>query len=106
MLDKSKKGNKVDIELDEKVSEGTFSNLALINHSGTEFIVDFIQLLPGMPKAKVKSRIILSPEHAKKLMHALHDNVKKYEKNFGEIKNSSVSSSENIIHFGEVVGEA
>ena len=82
---KSKDG-KLNIELDEKIAEGTYSNLAIINHSVSEFIVDFISIMPGTPKAKVKSRIILTPQHAKRLAKALADNVKKFEKAHGEIK--------------------
>jgi len=66
----------INIELDESVAEGTYSNLAIINHSVSEFIVDFINVMPGVPKAKVKSRIILTPQHAKRLTKALLDNVK------------------------------
>ena len=80
------KDGKLNIELDEKIAEGTYSNLAIINHSVSEFIVDFISIMPGTPKAKVKSRIILTPQHAKRLAKALADNVKKFEKAHGEIK--------------------
>ena len=83
---KPKKDGKLNIELDEKVAEGTYSNLAIINHSVSEFIVDFINIMPGTPKAKVKSRIILTPQHAKRLTKALADNVKRFEKAHGEIK--------------------
>ncbi len=78
--------NQINIELSEDVAEGTYSNLAIISHSHTEFIVDFIRVLPNVPKAKVKSRIVLTPTHAKKLLHALADNVKKYEAQFGKIE--------------------
>ena len=81
-----KKDGKLNIELDEKVAEGTYSNLAIINHSVSEFIVDFIKIMPGTPKAKVKSRIILTPQHAKRLSRALADNVKRFENAHGEIK--------------------
>lgn len=81
-----KKDGKLNIELDEKIAEGTYSNLAIINHSVSEFIVDFISIMPGIPKAKVKSRIILTPQHAKRLTKALADNVKRFEKAHGEIK--------------------
>ena len=81
--DKKKEG--LNIELSEEVSEGTYSNLAIINHSPSEFIVDFIQMMPGIPKAKVKSRVILTPQHAKRLMRALNDNISKFEGQFGEI---------------------
>ena len=78
--------NNIQIELNDEVAQGIYSNLAIIAHSASEFVVDFVSLLPGTPKAKVKSRIILTPEHAKRLMIALIDNVKKYESQFGEIK--------------------
>ncbi len=83
---KQQKEGKLNIELDEKTAEGTYSNLAIINHSVSEFIVDFISIMPGAPKAKVKSRIVLTPQHAKRLAKALADNVKKFEKVHGEIK--------------------
>ena len=75
MSDQPGKDQKINIELDEKTAEGTYSNLAIINHSVSEFIVDFIALMPGAPKAKVRSRIILTPEHAKRLHKALGDNI-------------------------------
>ena len=71
--------NEVNIELSEEAAEGIYSNLAIITHSNSEFVVDFIRMMPGVPKAKVKSRIILTPQHAKRLMSALQDNVNKYE---------------------------
>ncbi|NAS29677.1 DUF3467 domain-containing protein [Flavobacteriaceae bacterium R38] len=83
--DSSKQGQ-INIELDEKVAEGTYSNLAIINHSVSEFVVDFISMMPGNPKAKVKSRIILTPQHAKRFLKALNDNVKRFENAHGEIK--------------------
>ena len=81
--------NKLNIELPEEVAEGTYSNLAIISHSQTEFVLDFVRLLPNVPKAKVKSRIILTPTHAKRLMRALIDNVKKFESQNGPISESS-----------------
>jgi len=77
--------NQVNIELPEDVAEGVYSNLAIISHSQSEFVVDFIRLVPNVPKAKVKSRVILTPQHAKKLLKALNDNVKKFEANHGKI---------------------
>ncbi|MEL0226253.1 MAG: DUF3467 domain-containing protein [Flavobacteriaceae bacterium] len=85
MSDQPGKDQKINIELDEKTAEGTYSNLAIINHSVTEFIVDFIALMPGAPKAKVKSRIILTPEHAKRLHKALGDNIQRFEQANGKI---------------------
>ena len=81
-----KKGHKLNIEIDENMADGTYSNLAIINHSISEFVVDFINVMPGAPKSKVKSRIILTPQHAKRLSKALADNVKRFEANHGEIK--------------------
>ncbi len=76
----------INIELDASVAEGTYSNLAIINHSVSEFVVDFVNIMPGIPKSKVKSRIILTPQHAKRLSKALQDNVKRFEQAHGEIK--------------------
>ena len=86
MSDSKKEEQKINIELDEATAEGTYSNLAIINHSVSEFIVDFISMMPGAPKAKVKSRIILTPEHTKKFLKALSDNLDKYETNHGPVK--------------------
>lgn len=83
---KPEKEGQLNIELDDKTAEGTYSNLAIINHSVSEFIVDFISVMPGQPKAKVKSRIILTPQHAKRLVKALNENVKRFEKHHGDIK--------------------
>lgn len=76
----------INIELSEEIAEGTYSNLAIINHSFAEFVIDFVNLMPGAPKAKVKSRIVMTPQHAKRLMRALIDNVKKFEGQNGVIK--------------------
>lgn len=86
MEEQNNKNNQIDIELSEEVADGVYSNLAIISHSSSEFIVDFVRMMPGVPKAKVKQRIILSPQHAKRLMFALGENVRKYEENFGEIE--------------------
>lgn len=75
----------MNIELSEEIAEGIYSNLAIIAHSQSEFVVDFIKMLPNVPKAKVKARIILTPSHAKRLMAALADNIRKYESQFGAI---------------------
>ena len=79
-------GQQVTIELDEKIGEGIYSNLVLITHSNAEFVLDFTRLLPGLPKAKVQSRIILAPPHAKALLNALEENIKRYEEQFGTIQ--------------------
>jgi len=86
MEDKNKKQNQISIELNEDIAQGMYSNLAVITHSTSEFVIDFVRVMPGTPKAKVKSRIILTPEHAKRLMSALNDNIKKYESLHGPIK--------------------
>lgn len=80
--------NQINIELSDEMAEGVYSNLAVITHSGTEFVVDFIKMMPGVPKAKVKSRIILTPHHAKRLYRALKENIAKYEAVHGVIKES------------------
>jgi hypothetical protein len=75
----------INVELSEEIAEGIYANLAMISHSNSEFVIDFIRLMPGVPKAKVKSRIILTPDHAKRLLAALEDNIEKYEDSFGKI---------------------
>ena len=80
-----KKDNQLQIELKEDVAEGVYANLAIIAHSTSEFVFDFVRMMPGVSKAKVKSRIVMTPEHAKRLALALHDNLKRYEAQFGEI---------------------
>ncbi len=80
------KPSQVNIQLGEKEAEGIYSNLALISHTGAEFVIDFTRILPGVPKTKVFSRIIMTPQHAKSFLKALQDNIEKYESNFGEIK--------------------
>ncbi|NER12302.1 DUF3467 domain-containing protein [Leptobacterium flavescens] len=84
--DNTKQQGQINIELDENTAEGTYSNLAIINHSVSEFVVDFISMMPGTPKAKVKSRIILTPQHAKRFLKALNDNINRFESAHGEIK--------------------
>ncbi|MBP7209841.1 MAG: DUF3467 domain-containing protein [Paludibacteraceae bacterium] len=79
------KEQKIDIALSDDVAEGIYSNLAIITHSNSEFIVDFVSLMPGVPKGKVKSRIILTPQHAKRLLLALEDNIKRFESFHGKI---------------------
>ena len=74
--------NQLQIELKEEVAQGTYANLAIITHSSSEFILDFVRVMPGLPKAGVQSRIVMTPEHAKRLMFALQDNVTKYEQKF------------------------
>ena len=80
-----KKEQQINIELDEKVGSGDYANFVVITHSPAEFVMDFTRLLPGMPKAKVNSRIIMAPSHAKSFQKALSDNIEKYEQQYGEI---------------------
>jgi hypothetical protein len=82
----------IDIELDEKIAEGIYSNLAIINHSSSEFVLDFVSIMPGIPKAKVKSRIVLTPQHAKRLLKAIGENIHRFEVANGEIKESDSPS--------------
>ncbi len=97
--------NQINIELTEDIAEGIYSNLAMIAHSNSEFVIDFIRLMPGVPKAKVKSRIVITPEHAKRFLGALKDNIEKYEETFGLIKKSE-DTPKFPINFGGTVGEA
>lgn len=83
---KDPKQKQLNIALDESVADGIYSNLAIINHSASEFIVDFVTVMPGAPKARVKSRIILTPEHAKRFQKALGDNIKRFESTHGTIE--------------------
>jgi Protein of unknown function (DUF3467) len=76
----------LDIELSEEIAEGIYSNLAIITHSQSEFVLDFIKIMPGVPKARVKSRILLTPQHAKRLVKALAENIAKFEQSNGKIK--------------------
>ncbi len=78
----------INIELDEATAEGIYSNLAIINHSASEFVLDFVCIMPGTPKAKVKSRIVLTPQHAKRLLKAMGENISRFESSHGEIKES------------------
>lgn len=84
-FEEGKEGS-INIELPEAVAEGQYSNLVLVSHSAAEFVVDFARLLPGPPKGKVFSRIIMTPQHAKNLILTLQDNMARYERNFGPIQ--------------------
>lgn len=97
--------NQINIELSEEIAEGIYSNLAMIAHSNSEFVIDFIRLMPGVPKAKVKSRIVITPEHAKRLLNALNNNIEKYEETFGPIKKTD-EAPKFPINFGGAIGEA
>ena len=92
--------NQINIELSEEIADGIYSNLAIITHSPAEFVVDFVRILPGTPKAKVKSRILLTPQHAKRLMKALQENIGKFEALHGEIKEPNGSQGGMPMNFG------
>ena len=87
-----KQQEQINIELDETIAEGIYSNLAIINHSSSEFVLDFVNIMPGTPKAKVKSRIVLTPQHAKRLLKALGENIHRFESAHGEIKDTEQPS--------------
>lgn len=82
----------LNIELDEKVADGVYSNLAIINHSLSEFVIDFVNVMPGVPKARVRSRVILTPQHAKRLLSALSENIQRFEKSNGTIEENPYHS--------------
>jgi uncharacterized protein (DUF1778 family) len=105
-LQDQKNQNQINIELSEEIAQGIYSNLAIITHSASEFVVDFIRMMPGIPKAQVKSRIILTPEHAKRLLAALQDNVAKFESVHGTIKDIMGSAPMAPFIFGGPTAQA
>lgn len=102
MEDQNNNGQ-LQIELKEEIAQGTYANLAIITHSSSEFVLDFIRVMPGVPKAGVQSRVIVAPEHAKRLLRALEDNIAKYERVFGTIR---ISEELTLPTLGPVKGEA
>ncbi len=98
-----KKGE-MNLELSEEVAEGIYSNLAIINHSSSEFILDFVKIMPGIPKARVKSRIVLTPQHTKCFLRALQDNISRFENQHGEIKD--MEQPQIPLNFGGPTGQA
>lgn len=104
MSEENQNQDKLNIELTEEVAEGIYSNLAIISHSNSEFVLDFIKIMPGLPKAKVKSRVMMTPQHAKRLLRALQDNINKYESIAGPIKESEAPNIP--MNFGGPQGEA
>lgn len=99
--------NQINIELKEDIAQGIYSNLAIITHSSSEFVIDFVRIMPGIPKANVQSRIILTPEHAKRLLLALKDNLSKYEATHGVIKDVEGSGGPQIpMNFGGPTAQA
>ena len=95
---------KLNIELSEEIADGEYSNLVIISHSNSEFVLDFVKVMPGMPKAKVKSRVLMTPQHAKRLHRALEDNISKFEAQHGIIK--EIDSASFPLNFGGPTGEA
>jgi hypothetical protein len=89
----------IKIELDENTAQGVYSNLAMISHTADEFVIDFVFLQPQNPKAKVRSRVVTSPGHAKRLLTALKDNIAKYEARFGELKTAPKPGPEKKVEF-------
>lgn len=96
----------VDIELSEEMADGIYSNFAIITHSQTEFVIDFVRIMPGIPKGRVKSRIILAPQHAKRLLMALGDNLSKFEEHFGEVDLQEGNTASFPLNFGGQTGQA
>ena len=94
----------MNVELSEEVAEGIYSNLAIINHSASEFVLDFIKIMPGVPKARVKSRIVLTPQHAKRFLRALQDNVARFENQYEEIQDTE--QPQVPLNFGGPTGQA
>ena len=97
--------NQLNIELSEEIAEGIYSNLAIITHSNSEFVLDFIRVMPGVPKAKVKARIVLTPEHAKRLLVAIQDNIEKFEAVNGRIRMQAETTGFPM-NFGGTMGQA
>lgn len=106
MSNNSDNQQQVNIELSEEVAEGIYSNLAIITHSNTEFVIDFVKMMPGVPKAKVKSRIVLTPQHAKRLLLALKDNIAKFETTHGPIKGGEIGGPGFPMNFGGPTAQA
>ncbi len=106
MQDENQHPHQINIELSEEMAEGTYANLAIITHSNAEFVLDFVRLMPGVPKAQVKSRIILTPPHAKRLLHALADNIEKFEQVFGEIDMNDQGQGGIPMNFGGPTAQA
>ncbi len=103
----NKKPNQINIELNEETGAGIYSNLAVITHSASEFVLDFVRIMPGLPKAKVKSRIIMNPEHTKRLLIALQDNINKYESVNGPIRDISSKGGPSMpMNFGGPTAQA
>ena len=105
MNDNNKEQQGLQLELPQEVAQGEYANFAIITHSSSDFIIDFARVLPGVPKAQVKSRVILAPEHAKRLLAALQENILRYENEFGPIRIPN-QQTDPVIPFDLSKGEA
>ena len=103
-MSEDQQNNQLNIELSEQIAEGEYSNLAIITHSTSEFVIDFIRVMPSVPKARVKSRVIMTPQHAKRLMKALADNISKFESQNGAIKD--IEAANIPMNFGGPIAQA
>jgi len=106
MNENDQKQQGLQLELSPDVAQGEYANFAIISHSPSEFVVDFARVLPGLPKAQVRSRVILAPEHAKRLLGALQENLMRYEHEFGTIKLNNKQEPRTISPFNVKGGEA
>ena len=106
MSDNKQKPNEINIELPEEIAEGIYANLSIISHSNSEFVLDFIRLVPNVPKAKVKSRIIMTPQQTKRLLFALQENIKRYEATNGIIKETDKNTVPFPMNFNTPKGQA
>jgi hypothetical protein len=104
MAEQQPPNSQLNIEISEEVAEGSYANLAIITHSHAEFVIDFVNVMPGTPKSKVKSRIIFTPMHAKRFMRALEDNVQRYEAVNGKIQD--LEQVEIPLNFGGPTAQA
>lgn len=104
--DNKKPNNQLQLELPQEVAQGEYANLAIITHSSSDFVLDFARVLPGVPKAPVKSRVIMAPEHAKRLLGALQENIVRYERAFGPIRIPDAQGGGAIAPFELPHGEA
>ena len=102
-MEENKKKKQLKIEIDESVGQGEYVNFAIVTHSVAEFVLDFIRILPGLNKSKVKSRVVISPMHAKTFLKALQDNIDKYENKFGEIK--VINNKETVPDFNNLINK-
>ncbi|MBI45374.1 MAG: hypothetical protein CMG66_04320 [Candidatus Marinimicrobia bacterium] len=102
-MEENKKKKQLKIEIDESVGQGEYVNFAIVTHSVAEFVLDFIRILPGLNKSKVRSRVVISPMHAKTFLKALQDNIDKYENKFGEIK--VINNKEAVPDFNNLINK-